>query len=504
MGQPSLIVIGAGIAGLSAGSYAQMNGFRTSIFEMHDKPGGLCTAWRRQGYTIDGCLHWLAGSTPGSGLSRLWEELGVFNGTTMLNFDEFVRVESAEGKTFVLYTDMDRLERHMNELAPEDRATTHEFIQAVRLCAQCDIPIDKAPELSGPLDALKMFVKYSPFFRVVGKWNRVSIQDFAGRFKNAFLGEALQQFFVPFLPMSFMIVTLAWLHLKAAGFPLGGSLAFARAIEKRYRSLGGETRYHSRVSNVLVENNRAVGVRLTDGSEHRADYVVSAADGYTTIFGMLGGAYADRKVRGYYQKIPVFPSIIQVALGVARSFDDMPPSVAGINFPVAPLAFDGALSGATYDRMCVHIYNFDPALAPSGKSVMKVLLPADYNYWNALREDPARYDAEKNKVADSVIALLDKRFPGTAAKVEMRDVATPATYHRYTGNWQGSFEGWMISPSTWSWGKGMRKTLPGLRNFYMAGQWVEPGGGVPPAALSGRNVVQLICKQERKTFIAVS
>ncbi len=60
----SVIIIGAGFAGLSAGIYAQMNGYRTQIFEMHDLPGGLCTAWKRKGYTIDGCIHWLVGSSP--------------------------------------------------------------------------------------------------------------------------------------------------------------------------------------------------------------------------------------------------------------------------------------------------------------------------------------------------------------------------------------------------------------------------------------------------------
>ncbi len=58
----SVIIIGAGIGGLSTGCYAQMNGYKTRIFEMGDKPGGLCTAWQRKGYIIDGCLHWLVGS----------------------------------------------------------------------------------------------------------------------------------------------------------------------------------------------------------------------------------------------------------------------------------------------------------------------------------------------------------------------------------------------------------------------------------------------------------
>jgi phytoene dehydrogenase-like protein len=72
----SIIVIGAGIAGLSAGCYAQMNDYRTRIFEMHDKPGGLCTSWKRQGYTFDGCIHRLLGSAPGQPFHRMWKELG--------------------------------------------------------------------------------------------------------------------------------------------------------------------------------------------------------------------------------------------------------------------------------------------------------------------------------------------------------------------------------------------------------------------------------------------
>ncbi len=60
------------------------------------------------------------------------------------------------------------------------------------------------------------------------------------------------------------------------------------------------------------------------------------------------------------------------------------------------------------------------------------------------------------------------------------------TFERYTGNWQGTFLGWLITTKTLR--MRMSKTLPGLKNFYMAGQWVEPGGSVPTATMSGRNV----------------
>jgi len=80
MEDKSIAIIGAGFAGLSAGIYAQMNGYQSQIYEMGDLPGGLCTAWKRKGYTIDGCIHWLVGSSPNSGMYRFWQEVGVAQG----------------------------------------------------------------------------------------------------------------------------------------------------------------------------------------------------------------------------------------------------------------------------------------------------------------------------------------------------------------------------------------------------------------------------------------
>jgi phytoene dehydrogenase-like protein len=131
---------------------------------------------------------------------------------------------------------------------------------------------------------------------------------------------------------------------------------------------------------------------------------------------------------------------------------------------------------------------------------MRVYFASDYEYWKMLRQDPERYEAEKEQIADQVVAALDRRFPGLAARVEMRDVATPIAFERYTGNWLGTFLGWRITTKTLRLRMG--KTLPGLKNFYMAGQWVEPGGGVPTAALSGRDVIQIICRRDKKPFAA--
>ncbi len=109
-----------------------MNGYRTQIFEMHTIPGGLCTSWKRKGYQIDGCIEYWMGSGPGTNFYHFWEELGAVQGRTIIHHEEWARVEGAGGKVLVFYTDMDRLEQHIKELAPEDKDVINEIIEAAR------------------------------------------------------------------------------------------------------------------------------------------------------------------------------------------------------------------------------------------------------------------------------------------------------------------------------------------------------------------------------------
>jgi phytoene dehydrogenase-like protein len=310
----------------------------------------------------------------------------------------------------------------------------------------------------------------------------------------------------PDFPTSALLLTLAWMHNKDAGYPIGGSLAFSRAIERRYLDLGGKIHYRARVDQVLVERgpdrDRAVGVRLVDGTEHRADDVLSAADGHATHYHMLEGKYLDDKVRGYYDELPIFPPMVQVSMGVARDLSGEPHTVS------FPLTKPVTMAGEEHRRLDARHFCYDPTMAPKGKSVVVVMFPGNYEYWKELyqadRDDPRRehYEAEKKDVAIKVINGLEARFPGISDQVEVVDVATPMTYERYTGNWQGSMEGWLLTTRTigMTMGRGMDKTVSGLDHFYMAGQWVQPGGGVPTAAQSGRDVIETICKRDDMPF----
>ncbi|MBN1890648.1 MAG: NAD(P)/FAD-dependent oxidoreductase [Thermoflexales bacterium] len=494
----TIIIIGAGFAGLAAGIYGQMNGYQTQIFEMHDKPGGLCTAWTRKGYTIDGCIHWLVGSSPKSGMYRYWQEVGIAQGREFVNMDEYMRYEGADGRTLIFYTDVDRLEKHMLEFSPQDAELTRQFIQGIRMCLDFDPPPESGSALVRLRDGLKMVWFFATRGRQMQEWMKITAAEFAARFQDPVLRSALVDMWFPDFSMLFMLFTFAYLHNKNAGYPLGGSMPMSRAMAQRYLDLGGVIHYNSRVEKILVEDERATGVRLADGSEHRAGRVISAADGHTTIFKMLDGKYADDKTREPYERWPLFPSLLYVGVGVNRTFAGEAQTVSGLSFP---LRQPTEIGDALHARLPVHIFNQDPNLAPAGKTSLSIMLNSSYEYWKDLAQDRAAYDEKKDQVARTVVELLEQRFPGISGQVEMVDVATPLTFERYTGNWKGTFEGWLITPqNAHTMMKPMSLTLPGLQDFYMCGQWVQPGGGLPTGVMLGRRLTQTLCKQDGKKF----
>ncbi|MFN8486197.1 MAG: NAD(P)/FAD-dependent oxidoreductase [Caldilineaceae bacterium] len=498
MATKSVIIIGAGMAGLAAGCYAQMNDYQSQIFELHTIPGGLCTSWRRHGYLFDGGLRYLVGAGPQARAYPMWQELGVLPGRKLYHYAEFICVEDKQGRAFHLYTNPDQLEAHMLALSPKDCDAIVEFTDSIRAFAKFDLPLDLTPDDS--LENLQMGLTMLPFTASLLRWKDVTLGDYVTRFHDPLLREGLLQFLQfarPDFPVLMLLITLAQMHNGIAGYPIGGSLDLAERIAHRYHALGGRIHYEARVTEILVENDQAVGVRLADGTEQRADLVISAADGRTTIFDLLGGRYVDAAIQDAYQTMPLAPSILQVALGVARDFSQEPPALC---FPLCqPINFGDLV----HDRLTMRHYSFDPTMAPEHKSVVSVWCPADYGYWKGLHVVPEVYEREKTKVAQQVITALDLRFPGLAAQVEAIDVATPITYERYTANWRGSIYGWAMTMRKMAlmMGKGMQKNLPGLRNFYMIGQWVEPSGNVQLSAAAGRDLLETICRADQRPFM---
>jgi phytoene dehydrogenase-like protein len=489
------IIIGGGMAGLCAGTYLRMNGLETDIFEMHHTAGGVCTSWKRDDYLIDFCIHWLVGSAPTDPFYERWSELLDMESIAIVDHEEYMRVEDEEGKQLIIYTSLDRLEEELLSKAPEDKREIVLFVSAIRKLTGMELASEKASELASLWDKAKMLWNLLPYMGVFSKYMRLPAREYARRFQNPLLRKAMEIMFEPDMAVVFQMMTLAWMHKKAAGYPIGGSLRFANRILKRYRKLGGRIHLEKKVAEILVEEDKAVGIRLEDGSEHFADYIISAADGYSTHFKMLNGNYLTPELENWYSKMATFPSVVFVALGIDQALVGEPHA---LYFPLRePIQLDPE---TCLTHLPLRIHNFDHTLAPAGKTLVTVTLETFHtDYWTRLyQKDPSRYYREKERISQAVIRALESRISGIAENVEMADVATPATFFRYTGNWKGSFEGWMLTPEAGL--KSLGHELPNLENFYMCGQWVEVGGGLPTVLISGRAVAQLICHAEGKPF----
>jgi phytoene dehydrogenase-like protein len=484
--QKRVVIIGAGIAGLSAGCYAQMNGYASEIFEMHNLPGGVCTSWKRKGYTFDGAIHWLSGTLPGTSMYTVLSELGATRDKHFIHHDVFRQIV-IDGQRFNVYTNADELEREMLRVAPEDERAIRAFIADVRRFGGFDLPLDRSHPT--PHEFLHML----PYLPDVLRLQGTTIAGFAASFQNPFLRQALMNIFpMPNATLLIAVLTLALFHRGDNGYPEGGSLALSKDIEKRYLELGGIVHYQARVTKILTEGGQAVGVRLEDGSEHRADTVISAADGHSTLFELLGEDFLDSKTSARYRSLALFKPLVYVCLGIDADLSNEPHIVTNV------LADPVELAGEKLERLGWFHYCYDPTSAPQGKSAVISMIETNYDFWEKARQDPERYEAEKQKAAALVIAKLAGRYPGISEKVEVVDVATPMTWVRYTGNWRGAYEGWL--PTREALNAGFQKTLPGLSSFYMCGQWVEPGGGVPVSMISGRNVIRMLCKRDHIPF----
>lgn len=502
-------IIGAGMSGLTAGCYLQMNGFETEIFEKHAIPGGLCTSWHKNGYTIDGCIHWILGSDEGSSFHKMWMEILDMKKVEFVNHDVRIEVEVKNkdkygSHVFKLYTDLNRLHEYLLDLSPEDKKPIDELIKSMRVMQKFDLPpiMDDLPFFQNMIRGIKM-TRYLEFVWWFLKLKNETNYTFAKKLKNPFLRESFELLYDG-NEVNILVITmpLSVFDKKSAGYPVGGSLEFAKKIEQAYLKSGGKIHYKTPVKKIIVEDNTAKGLLVRNDVVHPSDIILSAADWNFSVFNLLDGKFVNDKILQLrdLKKLEVFYSIVHLGFGIDADLKDHP------HFSRFPLKEDLILpDGTKYDRLEVHIYNYDRTMAPEGKTTVVVsFYTKKGDWWIDLRKnDRPKYREVKKEFTQKIIDLLDERLGGIKDKLEMSDMATPATVYRYTNNWKGSTQGWLpgknlLSPSPVDF------TLPGIKNFYYSSHWNQPGGGLPIAIKTGRDVAKLICKVTGKKFATTS
>ena len=484
-----VVVIGGGIAGLSAGIYALLAGFEAVIYEKNAIPGGECIGWNRKGYHIDNCIHWLTGTKKGTELYEVWKKVGALTDETEYAPVEAFFTSTYNGQSVTLWNDLKRTEQELIAIAPEDEAEIRKFIEYVEYSKQCLFPAKKPMEMWGLKDYIGMGATMKDFPKVMKEFGKISLEEYSKRFKSPLL----QRMICDYLPKEYaaysFLVSYATMADGNGGIPMGASLQMSLRMEKRFKELGGVIYYKKGVSEIVLNGKTATGVKFEDGSFAEADYVIPTVDTALLFGKFLPKKYMPKELQKAYSEPENYPSIsgFQVAYAVSKDF-----SVGETVFiEIEPLC----VGKRTFTRMYVKAYGYDPVCTKDGNQVIQTCISQedeDYEVWKNL--SPEEYKKVKEELVAEVTKRIEQAFPELQGKTEFLDAWTPLTYERYCNAHHGSYMSFITTPQVKQ--LKLKGQLKGIDNLYLAGQWTSAPGGLPVAVASGKFAIQRLLKKQ--------
>ncbi|MDR1102920.1 MAG: FAD-dependent oxidoreductase [Tannerella sp.] len=481
-----IAIIGGGISGLSAGVYACLYGFEAELYESHHSVGGECTAWHRRGRDIDGCIHWMTGTKPGTPWRGLWETCGALSAETgIVNHEHINSCMDAQGRIHHLYSDIGKMEDGLLRISPDDGKAIKQLIRRVKIFQKVQLPVEK-PVLS-IREKLQFFSRHVFILGDLLAGMKISVADYVKRFRSPVIRQLLLGVAIDRRHVNTLFLAIACRANGDGGWPLGGSLRMARRMQQRFETLGGKVFLNSRVEQIVIEQGRATGIRLQGETSVRPfDFIVPALDMHALLYQLLQGKYSFPYYEKRFASIEKYPliSAMQIAFSVETDLRHRPHSLT--LKPSLPLIAGG-------DEIAhVHVRHFacDPAFSTE-ESTLAVIWFVNFAYdrWSALREkSEEEYQSEKKRIGDRMLAELQRAYPETQGKAEVIDIATPLAYHKFCNAYKGAYMSFLSRPGTMP--ESHRGVIDGISNLFLAGQWVFPDGGLPLALLSGKFAIQ--------------
>ena len=492
-----IIIIGAGVSGLTAGIYALQRGFDVTILEKNPIVGGLCTGWYRQGRHIDGCIHWLTGTKEDTILNDMWKNVGAFKDQNDLIYLPSWGTFDYNGTKVTMWRDLKRAEKEWCEISPVDTKRIKKFFKMVRDFTTIELPLDM------PINWIPLNRLLKLGFRVLNIWPSylktmlISKKSYAKRFKSPAIRFALMNAQQGCGNLFSMIYSYATVAAGDGGIPKGGSLQMVQRMKEKFISLGGDLRLNSEAKRIIVENKVAKGVLLLDGKKLPADYVVSCLDPHYTTHDLLFGEYVIKELERRYKepKVHQAPSCVYVSLEIDDELKDLP-------IPYSFVCDKYSVGNKEFSHLTIRSYAYDKeTFVKNGKTIMTIILDQasdDFNYWVKLYRNKDEYYQEKERLGKLVSSLIEKQLPYLNGKIKVLDVATPMTYKRYTNNTRGAYMGYLL-----------RHDKPGfvhsnkcrIKNLYLSSQWMQSPGGLPLALSQGRFAIQRICRKNNLSYI---
>ncbi len=230
-----VIIIGAGIAGMTTGVILQKAGYQTEIFEKNVVVGGQCTGWKREGYVIDNCIHWLTGTKEGSALHELWKEIGALGDDVEVYQKEMFFSSKLNGQTLTYWRNADRTRKEMLELSPQDEKEIHKLMDYVKLAESLKVPVEKPFDAMNLFEFMKLGMSMKAMGKVMKEYGNIDIKELALRFKHPLIQRSIMDYMPPgYLAFAF-IVSYATVTSGNGDIPRGGSLEMATRIANKYK-----------------------------------------------------------------------------------------------------------------------------------------------------------------------------------------------------------------------------------------------------------------------------
>ena len=478
-----VIIVGAGLAGISTGIYLEKQGFDTEIFELAPWAGGQCTAWERGGYRFDGCIHWMVGTRRGDPIYQLYRETGVLEEATEIYNAPSVSTE-INGAMIEIPLEIEQFKALLLKYAKGDEDRINGIIRDIKTMMRSKLPMGMPGNLA---EAVDMMLTSRGFLSLARRYAGMTMEKYLEGIQSDMVRQILYRLMPPAFSAVALVMMLGTRMSGNAGYPMGGASEVIGRMVEKYKALGGKITFNARVDEIVVENGAARGVRQK-GRFCPADCVVAACDAHDTLKNMLGGKYAHPQLDTLLKDAPLFDPLALVSFGLDKRFD--------IPFAIAYELPEGieVAPGVMCHFLALRSFDFDKTAAPKGASSVMVMMGAPLEYWQSLHEtDFEEYKRQKQLLADRVAEALEKRIPGFKAAIRVTDVATPATYVRLTNVYRASYEGFAPIPANMK--KSIKKTVPGLRNLYLCGQWTTAGGGICTAVHDGKIIARKIAKE---------
>ncbi|MBS0010526.1 MAG: FAD-dependent oxidoreductase [Bacteroidales bacterium] len=464
-----IIIIGAGLGGLTAGAKLAKEGKKILLIEQHDRPGGCATTFRHHGYTMEVGLHEMDGLHPRDLKTKIFNDLGLFDTVEFLPLPEFYRFYNGRCDIVV----------------PHDPDEAKDILKA------------NFPGQEGGIDK---------YFEHVLNARRI-VAASRGQ-KDTSIGEFLDEIISDDDLKLVLLGNLGYFHddpytlsyfyyLNAQGsyyggranFVKGGSQKLSDALSMIIVNKGGDVRLKHEVTGIIYENDKPAGVRYRKTRGHDDIYSDKASEiivnsSLPLLAEKLMPADKGKQLRQSINNMETGASLLTVYYGFKKDLKSVG------NKYYSSFLFDESvkkqsdIAGNNHSDFDTRSFTFvdysqvDAALAPAGKSVGAACCidyPAD---WESLgRED---YLRKKKRAAELITGRLNRLIPGLKDAIEYVEVATALTVKRYTLNKGGAVYGFAQKPGK---SNDYLSQLPD--NMHIASAWGKFGGGFSGAIYSG-------------------